>query len=61
MADIGKVPKFTKGEPGFADKLNELGGLLQEVIDHLNTKCPARAEDAPVAPRPVRAKATPTK
>lgn len=59
MADFGNVPTFTKGEPGFADKLNELGGVLRQVIDHLNTSCPAASESASTASKtPVRKTAT---
>lgn len=42
-----EIPVFVKGEPGFADKLNQLGAVLAEVIEHLeaapaNTPAPSK-------------------
>lgn len=41
MAKFTEIPVFVKGEPGFADKLNQLGAVLAEVIEHLEA-CPAK-------------------
>lgn len=57
MANFPEVPTFTKGEPGFADKLNALGDALRAVIAHVEAETPA-----PVAPKaPVRKAGTPAK
>lgn len=57
MAEFSEIPVFVAGEPGFAAKLNQLGRVLGEVIDALNTTPP---EPAPVARKaPTRKTATP--
>lgn len=57
MANFPEVPTFTKGEPGFAAKLNELGDVLRAVIEHIETPAPA-----PVAAKaPARKAATTAK
>lgn len=43
MANFPEVPTFTRGEPGFAAKLNELGDALRAVIAHIETPAPAKA------------------
>lgn len=55
MAKFTEIPVFVAGEPGFAAKLNQLGRVLGEVIEALETPAPA----APVA-RKAPAKKTPT-
>jgi hypothetical protein len=52
MAKFPEVPTFTRGEPGFADKLNLLGDALRAVITHIET------EVSTPAPKPVRKAAT---
>ena len=56
MASFPEVPTFTKGEPGFAAKLNALGDVLRAVIAHVEAETPAPAVKAPV-----RKAATPAK
>lgn len=57
MASFPEVPTFTKGEPGFAAKLNALGDVLRAVIAHVEAEAPA-----PVAPKaPARKAATTAK
>lgn len=47
MPKFTEVPVFVKGEPGFADKLNKLGAVLNEVIAHLSVEpTPAPAKPA---------------
>ena len=54
------VPVFKQGEPGFAAKLNELGKVLNEVIEHVNG-CPARDTAEPQVTKPVPRKVTAAK
>lgn len=43
-----EIPVFVKGEPGFADKLNQLGTVLAELVAHVQaTPEPAAAPKAP--------------
>lgn len=55
MAKFPDVPTFTRGEPGFADKLNALGDALRAVIKHIETDEPAPAVKAPVRKAPTKA------
>lgn len=48
MAQFSEIPVFVAGEPGFAAKLNQLGRVLGEVIEALDTPTPA-STPAPVA------------
>lgn len=48
-AKFTEIPVFVKGEPGFAAKLNQLGAVLAEVIEHIEA-CPAKAPAAAKAP-----------
>ena len=57
MADFSPIPVFVKGEPGFADKLNELGKVLGELVDHVQNTCAAKAP----AETPATAKVAPRK
>lgn len=54
MAKFSEIPVFVAGEPGFAAKLNQLGRVLGEVIEALETPAPAPAG------RKAPAKKTPT-
>ena len=57
MAKFPEVPTFTRGEPGFADKLNALGAVLRAVITHIES---TEATPEPAA-KPARKAATPAK
>ena len=54
MAKFTEIPVFVAGEPGFAAKLNQLGRVLGEVIEALETP------PAPPVTRKAPAKKTPT-
>ena len=58
MAEFSPIPVFVKGEPGFADKLNELGKVLGELVEHINTTCKAMNT---VSETPATAKVAPRK
>ena len=56
MAKFPEVPTFTKGEPGFAGKLNDLGDALRAVIAHLESEAvPTPAAKAPARKAPQKA------
>lgn len=57
MAKFPEVPTFTRGEPGFAEKLNALGAVLSAVIAHIES---TEATPEPAAKAPRKA-ATPAK
>lgn len=38
MAKFTEIPVFVKGEPGFADKLNQLAAVVAEVIERLDAQ-----------------------
>lgn len=41
-----EVPRFTKGEPGFTDKLNQLADAVRELQEAAKPKTATRARKA---------------
>jgi len=48
---LANVPHFVKGEPGFADKLNQLGSALTEALDRIEKLEAAKAPAKPASTR----------